>query len=185
VSETFIYEDYIPDISVCDELISYYENQGFKIPGLVGGSDKRVDELVKKCRECGIEEDEAFRKYATQLQGIINNYIAKYPYCNESSPWTVVEQPKIQYYGPNDGYYGWHTERDYRAPQTINRHLVFMTYLNDVTDGGGTEFYHQKVVTEARKGKTIIWPADWMHVHRGVVSPTQDKYIVTGWLSYY
>jgi hypothetical protein len=24
-----------------------------------------------------------------------------------------------------------------------SRHLVFMTYMNDVTDAGGTEFYHQ------------------------------------------
>ena len=62
--------------------------------------------------------------------------------------------------------------------------MVFMTYLNDVTDGGGTEFYYQNKITEARKGKTLIWPADWTHTHRGVVSPTQDKYIITGWLNY-
>jgi hypothetical protein len=183
VSETFIHEESILDISVCDELISYYENQSFKMPGLIG--DNRFDESLKKCRECGVEENEVSRKYVIQLQDVVNNYIAKYPYCNESKPWTMIERPKIQYYEPNDGYYSWHTERDYRAPETVNRHLVFMTYLNDLTDGGGTEFYHQKVVTKARKGKTIIWPADWMHIHRGVVSPTQEKYIITGWLSYY
>lgn len=185
MSETFIYENYITDINICDEIISYYDNYKFKTSGLIGGSDSRVDESLKKCKECDMEDNELSIRYAIQLQSVVNNYIAKYPYCNESSPWTIIERPKIQHYRPNDGYFAWHTERDYRAPQTINRHLVFMTYLNDVTDGGGTEFYHQKVVTKARKGKTIIWPADWMHIHRGVVSPTQEKYIITGWLSYY
>jgi hypothetical protein len=50
---------------------------------------------------------------------------------------------------------------------------------------GGTEFYHQKLTVEAQKGKTLMWPADWTFTHRGVVSNTSDKYIITGWFSYF
>ena len=59
-----------------------------------------------------------------------------------------------------------------------------MTYLNDVDDGGETEFYYQKLKVKPRKGLTLIWPADWTHTHRGLSSPTQEKYIITGWLNY-
>ena len=59
-----------------------------------------------------------------------------------------------------------------------------MTYLNDVPKGG-TEFYHQKIKTKAEKGLTVIWPSDWTHTHRGIISNTHEKYIVTGWLSYF
>ena len=59
-----------------------------------------------------------------------------------------------------------------------------MTYLNDVTDGGGTEWYHQEYQSNAKKGLSLIWPADFTHVHKGIVSPTQEKYIVTGWFVY-
>lgn len=59
-----------------------------------------------------------------------------------------------------------------------------MTYLNTVTDEGGTEFLNQELKISAEKGKTVIWPADWTHTHRGVASPTQEKYIITGWLSF-
>jgi hypothetical protein len=59
-----------------------------------------------------------------------------------------------------------------------------MTYLNDVHDGGETEFLHQKVIVPARKGLTLIWPADWTHVHRGIVSPTEEKYIIGGWFNF-
>ena len=59
-----------------------------------------------------------------------------------------------------------------------------MTYLNDVTDDGETEFYYQKIKVKPQKGLTLIWPADWTHTHRGNTSKTQDKYIITGWYSF-
>jgi hypothetical protein len=59
-----------------------------------------------------------------------------------------------------------------------------MTYLNNVTDGGETEWYHQDLKIQPQKGLTVIWPADWCFVHRGNITPTQDKYIITGWFNY-
>ena len=65
----------------------------------------------------------------------------------------------------------------------FNINLVFMTYLNDVEDGG-TQFKYQNLITPAKKGLTLIWPTDFTHTHRGVISQTKEKYIVTGWYSY-
>ena len=56
-----------------------------------------------------------------------------------------------------------------------------MTYLNDVSDGGETEFMHQNIKVKPQKGLTLIWPADWTFTHRGVASPIETKTIVTGW----
>ena len=39
-----------------------------------------------------------------------------------------------------------------------------------------------KVETEGKKGLTLIWPADWTHTHRGVISQTKEKTIITGWI---
>ena len=36
----------------------------------------------------------------------------------------------------------------------------------------------------AVKGKTVIWPSDWPWTHKGIISPTQEKYIVTGWYNF-
>jgi hypothetical protein len=58
-----------------------------------------------------------------------------------------------------------------------------MTFLNDMTDEGGTEFLYQDLKVEPKKGLTLIWPSYWTHTHRGVISKTQEKYIVTGWYS--
>ena len=59
-----------------------------------------------------------------------------------------------------------------------------MTYLNDVTDCGETEWYYQKLKIKPKKGLTVLWPTDWTYTHRGIASPSQLKYIITGWYSY-
>ena len=58
-----------------------------------------------------------------------------------------------------------------------------MVYLNTVNDKGGTEFKYLKHTENAEQGKLVIWPADWTGTHRGIVSPTEIKYIMTGWYS--
>jgi hypothetical protein len=60
--------------------------------------------------------------------------------------------------------------------------LVFMVYLNDL-EYGGTEFMFQNHTEKAEAGKLLIWPTDWTYYHRGQISKTEAKYILTGWYS--
>jgi len=59
-----------------------------------------------------------------------------------------------------------------------------MIYLNDVMDGGHTEFPNQNKKFQPRIGDILIWPAYFTHSHRGITSLTQTKYIMTGWFTY-
>ena len=95
----------------------------------------------------------------------------------------IVEGTNIQHYKPGGGYKQWHFERGGNVPPMCLRQLVFMTYLNDVPEGG-TEFYYQNKKFEAQKCKTLIWPSDFTHTHRGVISNTHEKYIITGWFGH-
>ncbi len=85
----------------------------------------------------------------------------------------------MQKYEPGEGFYAWHSERS-TNPQNLNRVLAWMIYLNDL-EQGGTEFQHQNHIEEAEAGKLLIWPSDWTHSHRGIVSESKTKYILTGW----
>ena len=33
-------------------------------------------------------------------------------------------------------------------------------------------------------GKTLIWPAEWTHAHKGEVLNSGVKYIITGWMHF-
>jgi hypothetical protein len=171
------------DLNLCDGLIAFHKNQtekGICVEGVVGIG---VDHTKKKSLDVCITED-LYPRVSEALQKMADAYIKKFPWCNEYAKWGITRIPQIQYYGPNDGYYAWHTERSNAQPYTQNRHLVYMIYLNDVTDGGGTEFLHQELIVQPVKGKSLIWPVDWTHTHRGIPSPTQDKYILTGWFEF-
>ena len=65
----------------------------------------------------------------------------------------------IQHYKPNCGYPILHYERG-GTKNAMSRQLVYMLYLNTVTDKGGTRFPYQKVTTPATKGNLILWPAE-------------------------
>ena len=88
----------------------------------------------------------------------------------------------IQKYKPSQAYHSWHTERG--GKKTSNRHLVFMTYLNDVKKGGETEWYYQNLKIKPEKGLTVIWSADWTFTHKGYSTIDEDKYIITGWYEF-
>jgi hypothetical protein len=89
---------------------------------------------------------------------------------------------KIQKTIPGQGYHLWHVEH---SPGLVNtkRFLVYTIYLNDVDDGGETEFLHFSRRVKPKKGRIVIWPASFPYVHRGNPPLKGEKYIVTSWLS--
>ena len=122
--------------------------------------------------------------YELSLMRLVTDYTRLFPHSQETmANWTLVDQYNVQHYAPGEHYSTWHCENNGQPPFK-NRHLAFMTYLNDVEDGGGTEFLHQNIEFKAEKGVTLIWPAYFTHIHRGIVSKTQDKYITTGWFEF-
>lgn len=166
----------LQDASVCDALIQLHDNNPNK---------NRVDTSYKSCEETYLNfPHESVENYLKQLQHICACYKNKYIFCNEGPAWSITEGIKIQKYNPGEAYRGWHFERDAVGDREVRRHLAFMTYLNDVDDAGQTEFYYQGMKFKPRKGLTLIWPAEWTHTHRGITSPTQTKYILTGWYNY-
>ena len=127
-------------------------------------------------------------KYRNQLDICIEDYKLRYPSCvpvnNELPKWGLLEPYNFQHYLPDNFYSKLHCENNGTSDYTAWRTLVFMTYLNNVNEGGETEFTNQKIKVKPEKGLTIIWPAYWTHVHRGLPAPSEEKMIVTGWLSY-
>ena len=97
-------------------------------------------------------------------------------------PWEIHHTFNIQRYLPGEGYSDYHCER--AGLTTGDRMGVWMIYLNDVHDRGWTEFYYQQHYEKAEAGKLCIWPCDFTHLHRGIISQTETKYIITGWFSW-
>ena len=181
----FIAGWFMNDLNICDDLIHLIEKSKEKYTGLTG-THKVVNKLVKDSTDLSIHSSSfapPIKSYLKELSNITKEYKKKYLYSDKDQcGWGIVESFNIQRYLPKQGYHALHYERN--GIKSSSRLLTFMTYLNDVNDGGETEYYYQKVKIKPVKGLTLIVPVDWTFTHRGIVSLTETKYIVTGWFSY-
>jgi hypothetical protein len=89
---------------------------------------------------------------------------------------------KMQKTNLREGYHIWHYESGNR--EISNRLLTWMLYLNDVEEGGETEFLYQSMRVKPKQGTLLIWPAAFTHTHRGNPPLSNEKYIVTGWTEF-
>ena len=181
MSETFIKEFNFSeeDMHLCDDLIEYHKNNiEYKNLGKSIGANE-----MKKSTDVTVfpaSQNPSIMMYRKLLFGYMREYNTAYD--NPLAELTIADGFNIQHYKPGEGYLNWHSERSVHL--THQRALTFMTYLNDVEDGGGTEFKYQGLRHNAKKGKTLIWPSDFTHTHRGQKSETQEKYITTGWFNH-
>ena len=176
----------LDDLTVCDELIHFHKTNTEAKPGAILREGK--NEVIKDYKD-SFDSKLMFhfpvtQRYIKSLEQVMDLYKEKYPACTTGCP-TRIEAVNVQEYFPGGAFHGWHTERLGPEYPQNSRHLVYMTYLNDVTDGGETEFFHQQIKIKPCRGLTVIWPTDWTHAHRGIPSPSQFKYIVTGWYQYF
>lgn len=188
----FIGQWYLKDTSVCDDLIDFFHNDSWAVENQHAGTCYDKGETVntdfKKSTDVSIRPQDLSHPILQRYQNLLFDTFARYKqrheWCDKGGPVGMIEGCVIQHYKPSEGFFAWHTERSHGEWPAALRHLTFMTYLNNVTDKGETEWFHQKLKIKPKKGLTVIWPADWTHVHRGIPSPTQEKYIITGWLHY-
>lgn len=182
-TNTFIGGYYI-DAKLCDQIKNYFDSQinNAQSGTVLYKGQRIINKKMKDNLEISLlSNKELAVSYAKQLNKVIKQYQKNFKFVKENSLFSPKEDIKIQYYPKKAGYKKWHFERS--NINNASRILVFMTYLNDVKDGG-TEFYYQKTTTPAKKGLTLVWPTDWTHTHRGQISKVKDKYIVTGWFNF-
>ena len=107
----------------------------------------------------------------------LKEYLEWYPFLKNfhyHSTTCLLQKTK-----PTEGYHDWHSESN--SISCANRTLVWSVYFNDVAEGGETEFLYQKRKIKSKKGRVLIFPGSFTHLHRGN-PPYEAKYIATGWL---
>lgn len=68
--------------------------------------------------------------------------------------------------------------------QSAKRFLAFLIYLNDVEEGGETNFVGINKKLKPKRGRGMIFPPLWMVPHQGKPTISEDKYIFSTYLNY-
>lgn len=85
---------------------------------------------------------------------------------------------QIQKTNPGE-FYKWHN--DFTVVGNHARILTYIWYLNDVNEGGETEFIDGTLI-KPEEGKLMLFPATWTYIHQGRPPISNTKYICTGWI---
>jgi len=180
----FIGSWYLKDDSIIDDLLNLYKNnhkshhKGVTESGVNEEWVKSVD-FDMTALNMDQNEFKILTRYLEFLKECFYDYKSQYNHLETMFNNLNCNEYMIKKYEKGDHYHKVHCERSETA--TALRQFAWMTYLNDVKEGGRTEFVYYNKKIKPEKGLTIIWPTDWTHMH--CAETTEDtKYIITGWL---
>ena len=173
--------------NLCKQIINFFEeNKIQKKKGTIGNG---VDETKKKTTDISIspndlknDEFKCFKNYMDELYKCFIDYQHQWPFMKNMIKNLDIRSFNVQKYLKGDHFSAVHTERS--NLQFSDRVFAWMTYLNNVEDGGATNFSHYDIGIKPEIGKTLIWPAEWTHAHAGKILNSGEKYIITGWMNF-
>ena len=189
LNPNFIGSWIINPLSICDELITYFESNTNKQSKGVSGAGENLDiknsiDITISPKEIKLPGNEAFDKYFSNLFSCYQDYTTQWPFLTKFIDDLQIGDFNLQRYQSGQHYQSTHTERSNLG--TLHRIFAWMTYLNDVDikEGGSTFFSHYDLEVQPKKGLTLIWPAEWTHAHKGNLLNADSKYIITGWMHF-
>tara|TARA_Y100000004_G_C8936650_1_gene422400 strand:+ start:164 stop:787 length:624 start_codon:yes stop_codon:yes gene_type:complete len=196
-----VYDNVITDIQ-CEDLINIFhsaENDGaINIGAMAGG----VDKAVKDTTDYDLQLNSSFdgsrlNELITDVfNDVLNNkYFNDWGFEADYYHRRIVDDKtywpcfNIQKYVKNEGHYNaFHLESE--DINSCSRVFVFILYLNDVNEGGETTFLFKEdgeddfFKVKPKAGRLVIHPAGWPFIHKGEMPLSDDKYILTTWLTY-
>lgn len=175
----------------CNKLISYFEwslknNRVWK---------RSESESIKSDMSCTLNPDpvndiEFSFQNSYGLMQQFNTVFWDECYADYSSMYSVLKNYdqhtiysyKIQKTEPGQGYHVWHCESGEKMFNS--RIAAYILYLNDIDEGGETEFLYCSRRVPAKTGRLCIFPGNYPWTHRGNPPLKQTKYIMTGWIEF-
>ena len=182
-----VYDNYITK-EECDKAIKLYENQNkfnktfnrkfFEKASVLEKQDKQyfasmdnIDVWWESLKPMMFNFDIAWKHYL-KTTGAEGAY--------DGGPFHFTTL-KLQKTLPTEGYHVWHIEHN-KGFDNEPRAFAFSIYLNDVEEGGETEFLHFSKRVKPKIGRIVIWPAAFPYLHRGNPPLSDEKYIITSWM---
>jgi len=182
-----VYDNYITE-QECDRAIKLFEDQN-KFNKTINRINFEKASVIKKQDQQYFAMPNNLDIWYDELKAMVFNFdIAwrHYIEINGANDAYGIKgfnytQLKIQKTLPTEGYHVWHLEHG-KGFENEPRALAYTIYLNDVEEGGETEFLHFSKRVKPKKGRIVIWPAAFPYLHRGNPPLSGEKYILTSWM---
>ena len=183
-----VYENVL-DPNLCRNIINLYKKEKEAVERW-DNEGRPSFNMVNITLEAERPEHEAnieWTKVHNQLLLAIKSYSEQYMIdvgCRQHwPPKNTLEQVRLKHYAPNN-----HDRFDYHVDvgdhDSSRRFLVLFFYLNDVEEGGETEFQDIDYRVKPKQGSLLVFPPMCMFPHAGLKPVSEDKYIIGTYLHY-
>lgn len=169
------------DQELCQAIITLFNQDQTKWRGKValGSKDQTAyQQETKSSWDLEILNEgiwaELFQQLHPKIEACIAHYISRSPVLQSCE--LQVTGYKIQMYPQNEGFFRWHA--DSVGLSNGNRVVAMVLYLNDVAQGGETEFLYQKIKIAPKSGHLVLFPTGWNYLHCGHTPESGSKYII-------
>ena len=177
--------DYLVIEEDCDKIVNWFvENKDLQKKGSV---------FLTRSKECDVDIDfkvaiqsnpppnhEISHLISRIISRAYNEYmnVLPTPPTNE----TCVLDYTVRVYKKNEGYFKEHVDQH---PATVSRIFAVICYLNDVAEGGETEFPEFDLKVAPKKGRVLIFPCNYLYKHKGNMPISNDKYTATAFINFF
>ena len=176
--------------ALCKKTIKFFkDNQKVSFnSGLaaLSGTEGVINKEMRKSKEINLffndpKTKDLCEELCNKIKPIVNDYWNKFSPLFSGVRETIYEDAHLLRYEPNTGFYNFHYDSD--GGDISGRLISIIIYLNDVKEGGETEFAFLDVdPIKPVLGDVVLFPSGEAHIHRGNIPISNSKYICVFWL---
>tara|TARA_Y100001963_G_C6713446_1_gene415400 strand:+ start:279 stop:1094 length:816 start_codon:yes stop_codon:yes gene_type:complete len=200
------FENALP-YEVCDNIVDFFEeHKSWQKPGIV--ADDKYKPKVKKSMDIQLMANPVVKMLEKELTTMticiykafykywLKNYafwgphfkdVPKEFHQNEFNlyinSYSIFDFIMKRYDVEDEGKYEWHNDLGSHQWSSWSRRHGILIYLNDVKEGGETEFFHTGQKITPKKGKIAFFPPFHTHQHKGHIPKSNNKYIISSWFA--
>ena len=175
-----IYDDAL-SAEFCKSVIQKFEDDTRKEQGRLGGYDKNdgINTNIKDTTELVLDNSKIDWKpeFDVVIASLKEN-LAKYvePFQKSLNVPIAPELFKVTRYDVG-GKFTMHSDNIGGATE-VTRIITAIWYLNDVEEGGETEYPWQDQMIKPQQGRLLLCPVGWPYIHQGLPPVSGPKYII-------
>ena len=185
-----VYDNAIDELS-CSEIIKKFEDSHESFETV---HQEEGDNIIS-FEQITLVEHEEWKSVQNGMLQLFQDYIIHYKIdCNVyDKMWPDTygyEAVRIKRYLTND-YDRFDPHVDVKNQETAKRFLSFFIYLNDVKEGGETQFVNINkpgtfipYTVEAKRGRLLMFPPTWQYYHAGLKPISGKKYLLHSYCHY-
>lgn len=175
-----VYDDAV-DLLACKQIINIFEklNDRSFVQKTPKDSHRQDDYVINLTHHYDLRTwDKVGVLCFDDMKRCVEDYIEKYSILKNTN--FLMFDIKIKKINIGGGFHDWHYETT--RIESSNRVLNIQIFLNDVDEGGETEFLYLGKRVPAKAGRLVIYPSFFTHTHRGNPPISNEKYILNSWL---